>query len=117
MSNAKRALYITEDGPQTIAPVTSHAGDEISGPPQRQAALDAHELVRQDPQAIPLDIEHQPVTNDPRLWSDRRKVTSLVPSLGISLIHIFGFSTRLLLLLHSLAWHQLWGLICTTVRE
>lgn len=86
MSNAKPALYITEDGPQTLAPVTSHAGDEVSGPPQRQAALDAHESARQDPQAIPLDIEHQPVENDPRLWSARRKVTALVSSVRIILI-------------------------------
>lgn len=74
MSNAKSPVYITEDGPQTLVPVTSHAGDEISGPPQRQAALDAHEAARQTPQPTQLDIEHQPVDNDPRLWSKHRKV-------------------------------------------
>ncbi|KAG8682263.1 hypothetical protein FRC08_015069 [Ceratobasidium sp. 394] len=91
MSNSKATLYITEDGPKTLALVTSHAGDEISGPPQRQAALDAHEAARQDPAF--LDIEHQPVTDDPRLWSNRRKYVivaiiafaCLAPTLGVNL--------------------------------
>ncbi|KAG9097921.1 hypothetical protein FRC06_007010 [Ceratobasidium sp. 370] len=91
MSTPKAALYITEDGPRTLAPVTSHAGDEISGPPQRQVALDAHEAARQDP--TPLDIEHQPVSDDPRLWSDCRKYVivaiiafaCLAPTLGVNL--------------------------------
>lgn len=92
MASSKPAVYITEDGPSTLAPVTSHAGDEISGPPQRQAAQDAHESVHNLPD-IPLDIEHQPVKNDPRLWSDRRKMTivgiiafaCLAPTLGVNL--------------------------------
>ncbi|KAG8732049.1 hypothetical protein FRC10_001270 [Ceratobasidium sp. 414] len=93
MSNPKTTLYITEDGPKTLAPVTSHAGDEISGPPQRQAALDAHEAAQRDPQTAPLDIEHQPVSDDPRLWSNRRKYmivaiiafACLAPTLGVNL--------------------------------
>ncbi|CUA72501.1 MFS antiporter QDR3 [Candida albicans SC5314] [Rhizoctonia solani] len=78
MSDPKTPVYITEDGPQTIAPVTSHAGDEVSGPPQRQAAQDAHEAARQTPQAVPVDIEHQPVDDDPRLWSKSRKIMIVV---------------------------------------
>jgi hypothetical protein len=78
MASPKLPVYITEDGTQTIVPVTSHAGDEISGPPQRQAALDAHETARQASQPAQLDIEHQPVENDPRLWSKRRKVLLLL---------------------------------------
>ncbi|CAE6412691.1 unnamed protein product [Rhizoctonia solani] len=93
MSDPKTPVYITEDGPQTIAPVTSHAGDEVSGPPQRQAAQDAHEAARQTPQAVPVDIEHQPVDNDPRLWSKSRKLTivtiiafaTLAPTFSVNL--------------------------------
>lgn len=92
MSNPKSPVYITEDGPQTIVPVTSHAGDEVSGPPQRQAALDAHESARQAPQPV-LDIEHQPVDNDPRLWSKNRKIiivaiiafATLAPTFSVNL--------------------------------
>ncbi|CAE6461481.1 unnamed protein product [Rhizoctonia solani] len=78
MSDPKAPVYITEDGPQTIVPVTSHAGDEVSGPPQRQAAQDAHEAARKTPQPVPLDIEHQPVNDDPRLWSKNRKIMIVV---------------------------------------
>ncbi|CAE6434345.1 unnamed protein product [Rhizoctonia solani] len=93
MSDPKTPVYITEDGPQTIAPVTSHAGDEVSGPPQRQAAQDAHEAARQTPQPVPFDIEHQPVDNDPRLWSKNRKImivtiiafATLAPTFSVNL--------------------------------
>ncbi|QRV92414.1 major facilitator superfamily transporter [Ceratobasidium sp. AG-Ba] len=95
MSSHKKALYITEDGPQTLAPVTSHAGDEVSGPPQRQAALDTHEAAREVP-AIPLDIEHQPVNDDPRVWSKHRKYVivaiiafaCLAPTLAVNLYNL-----------------------------
>ncbi|KAJ1303442.1 hypothetical protein OPQ81_011632 [Rhizoctonia solani] len=59
MSDPKAPVYVAEDGPQTIVPVTSHAGDEV---------------VRQSPLPVPFDIEHQPVDDDPRLWSKRRKI-------------------------------------------
>ncbi|CAE6415090.1 unnamed protein product [Rhizoctonia solani] len=93
MSDPKAPVYITEDGPQIIVPVTSHAGDEVSGPPQRQAAQDAHEAARQTPQSVPFDIEHQPVDNDPRLWSKNRKITivaiiafaTLAPTFSVNL--------------------------------
>ncbi|CCO31390.1 Quinidine resistance protein 3 AltName: Full=Acids quinidine resistance protein 2 [Rhizoctonia solani AG-1 IB] len=93
MSDPKAPVYITEDGPQTIIPVTSHAGDEVSGPPQRQAAQDAHEASRQTPQPVPVDIEHQPVDDDPRLWSKNRKImivsiiafATLAPTFSVNL--------------------------------
>ncbi|KAG8726887.1 hypothetical protein FRC11_014290 [Ceratobasidium sp. 423] len=93
MSDPKTPVYITEDGPQTIVPVTSHAGDEVSGPPQRQAAQDAHEAARKTPQPVPFDIEHQPVNDDPRLWSKNRKImivtiiafATLAPTFSVNL--------------------------------
>ncbi|GAB1520834.1 hypothetical protein RhiTH_003922 [Rhizoctonia solani] len=94
MSGLKAPVYITENTPQTIVPVTSHAGDEVSGPPQRQAAQDIdHKAIQDTPQSALLDIEHQPVDDDPRLWSKNRKITivaiiafaTLAPTFSVNL--------------------------------
>ncbi|KAJ1303446.1 hypothetical protein OPQ81_011636 [Rhizoctonia solani] len=77
MSDPKAPVYITEDGPQTLMP----------------AAQDAHEVVRQSPLPVPFDIEHQPVDDDPRLWSKRRKIlivtiiafATLAPTFSVNL--------------------------------
>ncbi|KAF8713191.1 MFS general substrate transporter, partial [Rhizoctonia solani] len=94
MSGPEAPIYITEDAPQTIVPVTSHAGDEVSGPPQRQAAQDIdRKAIQNTPQSALLDIEHQPVDDDPRLWSKNRKITivaiiafaTLAPTFSVNL--------------------------------
>lgn len=65
MASSKSSVYISEDGSSTLG--------SVAGPSRRQATQDAHESVYNIPD-LPIDIEHQPVKNDPKLWSNKQKV-------------------------------------------